>query len=150
MNRAVLTLLIALSPLAALAQSPAAPTAAPEARAASPVPEPDARTDAAPPAVAGSDASPEAVAEAEARAAARADAQARVEVEAAADAEDLADAEANHDRHCLRDTGTRIKRRDRRGCTPGIGESYTGEELRQTGANTTAEALRLLSPRVGG
>lgn len=53
-------------------------------------------------------------------------------------------------RHCLRDTGTRIKRRDRDGCTNGIGESYSGEELRRTGARDTAEALRLLSPRFGG
>lgn len=53
-------------------------------------------------------------------------------------------------RHCLRETGTRIKRRDSKGCTNAIGESYSGEELRQTGGRDTAEALRLLSPRVGG
>ncbi|HEX4854518.1 hypothetical protein [Arenimonas sp.] len=122
MNRAVLTLLIALSPLAVLAQSPAAPTPAPEAPVATPATGTDAGDEATPPAAPAADAR----------------------------AEDLADAEATHDRHCLRDTGTRIKRRDRRGCTPGIGESYTGEELRQTGATNTAEALRLLSPRVGG
>ena len=53
-------------------------------------------------------------------------------------------------RHCLRETGTRIKRRDSQGCTNAIGESYSGEELRRTGGRDTAEALRLLSPRFGG
>jgi hypothetical protein len=53
-------------------------------------------------------------------------------------------------RHCLQETGTRIKRRNRDGCTNGIGESYTGEELRRTGGRDTADALRLLSPRFGG
>ena len=43
-----------------------------------------------------------------------------------------------------------MKRRDSKGCTNAIGESYSGEELRQTGGRDTAEALRLLSPRVGG
>ena len=70
--------------------------------------------------------------------------------EARAESEDRAESEATHDRHCLRDTGTRIQRRDRAGCNHAIGESYTGEELRRTGATTTAEALRLLSPRFGG
>lgn len=126
MNRAVLTLLFVLSPLAVLAQSPAAP--APEAPVPTPAAGRVAVTDATPPA----------------EPAAEGNAEARPE------SEDLAESEATHDRHCLRDTGTRIKRRDRRGCTPGIGESYTGEELRRTGATSTAEALRLLSPRVGG
>lgn len=55
-----------------------------------------------------------------------------------------------HERSCLRDTGTRLKRRDRHGCTSAIGESYSNEDLRSTGGTTTAESLRLLSPRIGG
>lgn len=53
-------------------------------------------------------------------------------------------------RHCLRETGTRIKRRDRQGCTHAIGESYSADELQQSGGRDLAESLRLLSPRVGG
>lgn len=59
-------------------------------------------------------------------------------------------AKADPPRHCLQETGTRIKRRDRNGCTNAIGESYSGEELRRTGGRDTADALRLLSPRFGG
>lgn len=53
-------------------------------------------------------------------------------------------------RHCLRETGTRIKRRDSKGCTNAIGESFSGDELRQAGGRDTADSLRLLSPRFGG
>lgn len=123
MNRNVLTLLLALSPLAALAQSPA-PAA--EKPMAVPVATADARADVPPPTGPEAEAGNEATAGSEAV------------------------AKTAPDRHCLRGTGTRIKRRDRHGCTTGIGESYSGEELRSTGAATTAEALRMLSPRVGG
>ncbi len=53
-------------------------------------------------------------------------------------------------RHCMREPHTRFKRRDRDGCTNAVGESYSGDELRSTGGRDTAEALRLLSPRIGG
>lgn len=53
-------------------------------------------------------------------------------------------------RHCLRETGTRIKRRDRQGCTHAIGESYSADELHHSGGRDLAESLRLLSPRFGG
>lgn len=75
-------------------------------------------------------------------------AEAEAEAEAAVEAEALA--KRSHDRRCLRDTGTRLKHRDRHGCNGQVGESYTGEELRNTGASSTADALRTLSPRVGG
>jgi hypothetical protein len=69
-----------------------------------------------------------------------------------ADTQDAPEAVADktHERNCIRETGSRIKRRDRDGCNGQPGESYTGEELRRTGASNPAEALRLLSPRVGG
>jgi hypothetical protein len=72
------------------------------------------------------------------------------ETVAAADAKTEVVAKPAHERSCLRDTGTRLKRRDRHGCTSAIGESYTRDDLRSTGGTTTAEALRQLSPRIGG
>lgn len=67
-----------------------------------------------------------------------------------ASADALAAADKASERNCVRETGSRIKRRDRDGCNGQPGESYTGDELRRTGASNPAEALRLLSPRVGG
>ncbi|HEU0152658.1 MAG TPA: hypothetical protein VFQ84_04865 [Arenimonas sp.] len=123
MKRTVLSLLLALSAFAVSAQAAPAPSA--DAASPAPVAEAAPPADAAPSVDAATPADP---------AAPEADALA-----AKADA-----------RNCIRDTGTRIKRRDRDGCNGQPGESYTGEELRRTGASNPAEALRLLSPRVGG
>jgi outer membrane receptor for Fe3+-dicitrate len=51
--------------------------------------------------------------------------------------------EAEVDRNCLRDTGTRIK--NHRGCV--AGRVYTAEELDATGAQTINDALRRLPGR---
>lgn len=135
MNRTVLTLLLALSPLALHAQSPAPTDPSLEnARPATATPATDAGI------------APGTEGATERGTATEAVAEAATSTET--EAEPVAD--AAHDRRCLRDTGTRIQRRDRAGCNHAIGESYTGEELRRTGATTTAEALRLLSPRFGG
>lgn len=82
----------------------------------------------------------------EAAVAAPASAAADAQTEAAPDAiADNAD-----ERNCVRETGSRIKRRDRDGCNGQPGESYSGEQLRRTGASNPIEALRMLSPRAGG
>jgi len=52
-----------------------------------------------------------------------------------------------HDTGCVRDTGTRLKKRDRKGCTGAPGESFSREEIDRTGAVDTADAIRKLSPR---
>lgn len=83
----------------------------------------------------------------EAQAAAPAKANARDE--AAAD-DRTAALDSLRDRRCLRDTGTRIKRKDPKACNGLPGESYSGDELRRSGGVTTGEALRLLSPSIRG
>lgn len=50
--------------------------------------------------------------------------------------------------NCVRDTGTRIKHRDKHGCTGAAGSSYTRADIDRTGAGSTAEALRMLHPGV--
>lgn len=57
-------------------------------------------------------------------------------------------AKAAHDNGCIRETGTRLKRRDAKGCTGAPGESYSRADIDRTGAVDTADALRRLSPRV--
>ena len=47
---------------------------------------------------------------------------------------------------CLAATGTRIAVRERE-CAA-FGRTYTGEEIRNTGASTVDEALRLLDPSI--
>ncbi|GAB2495009.1 hypothetical protein [Arenimonas alkanexedens] len=74
-------------------------------------------------------------------------ADAEAEVDTAKEAEALADKKS--ERNCVRETGTRIKYRDRHGCNGQFGESYTGDELRSTGATNVGDALRMLSPRIG-
>jgi hypothetical protein len=47
---------------------------------------------------------------------------------------------------CTRDTGTRL-RRNTDGC-PGIGSSYSKDQLFRTGASNPSGALRMLDPSV--
>jgi len=54
---------------------------------------------------------------------------------------------AAQDTGCVRDTGTRLKHRDRKGCTGAPGESFSREDIDRTGAVDTADAIRKLSPR---
>ncbi len=49
-------------------------------------------------------------------------------------------------RQCLQHTGSRIKRDPAQPCLPAAGEVYTREDLDRTGAITTSDALRKLSP----
>lgn len=53
-----------------------------------------------------------------------------------------------NDRYCLRQTGSRIPRKDKDGCLPVAGRSYDAEDLRSTGATTVAEALERLDPSI--
>lgn len=57
---------------------------------------------------------------------------------------------APRDAHCLRETGTRIKRRDKNGCISAFGRAYTRDELERTGHNDLGSALSTLDPAVGG
>lgn len=49
---------------------------------------------------------------------------------------------------CLRETGTRIKRRDGDGCLASPGRSYSRDELQRTGSLTLGEALQRLEPSI--
>jgi hypothetical protein len=49
--------------------------------------------------------------------------------------------------HCIRDTGSRIERKDD-GCSNQPGSSYSQDELQNTGRIDTADALRQLDPRL--
>lgn len=51
------------------------------------------------------------------------------------------------DRNCLRDTGSRIPAKPGE-CLPVAGRSYTGQELRNTGAIDTGRALQMLDPSI--
>lgn len=51
------------------------------------------------------------------------------------------------DNGCVRETGTKLKRRDRNGCTGSPGQSYSRADIDATGAIDTADAVRKLSPR---
>ena len=50
---------------------------------------------------------------------------------------------------CLRETGTRTKRRDATGCTGAPGRTYSRGDLQRTGATDTADAIRKLHPAAG-
>jgi hypothetical protein len=52
----------------------------------------------------------------------------------------LAKAQPEAPTHCIRDTGSRIDKKD--ACAPG--RVYTGEQIRNTGALNTGEALEQL------
>lgn len=49
---------------------------------------------------------------------------------------------------CLRDTGSHIRRTEDDPCVSAPGSVYSREDIDRTGAITTAEALRRLSPAV--
>lgn len=53
-----------------------------------------------------------------------------------------------HDRNCLRETGSRIKPKDKDACLPVAGRSYDKDDLDSTGASTVAEALQRLDPAI--
>ena len=57
-------------------------------------------------------------------------------------------ATAARDTGCIRETGTRLRKRDRNGCTGAPGQSYSRQEIGRTGAIDTGDALRRLSPSV--
>lgn len=50
------------------------------------------------------------------------------------------------DTGCVRDTGTRLRKRDRNGCTGAPGHSYSRGDIDGTGATDVGEAIRKLSP----
>ncbi len=50
--------------------------------------------------------------------------------------------------NCLQNTGSRIKPRADQPCIAAAGQVITRDELDRTGATTTAEALRKVSPAV--
>ena len=47
---------------------------------------------------------------------------------------------------CLQETGSHVRRSEERRCMSGPGQVYTREDIDRTGATTTGEALRKLSP----
>ena len=57
---------------------------------------------------------------------------------------------ATRDTGCIRETGTRLRKRDRNGCTGAPGQSYSRDEIDRTGATDTGDAIRRLSPSVSG
>jgi hypothetical protein len=57
-----------------------------------------------------------------------------------------ASAKADEKPFCLKDTGSRIKPKE--GECRGPGTSYSKDDIDQTGAFDTAEALRRLDPRI--
>ena len=55
-------------------------------------------------------------------------------------------AKAELDPGCVRESGTRLKKRDKKGCTGAPGSSYSRADIDRTGAVDTADAIRKLSP----
>jgi hypothetical protein len=51
------------------------------------------------------------------------------------------------DRQCLRDTGSLIPSKKGE-CLPVAGRSYSGDEMRRTGAQNNARALQMLDPSI--
>jgi hypothetical protein len=51
------------------------------------------------------------------------------------------------DRNCLRHTGSLIPAKKGE-CMPVVGRSYSGDELRRTGAQNNARALQMLDPSI--
>ncbi|WP_411834360.1 hypothetical protein [Pseudoxanthomonas mexicana] len=67
----------------------------------------------------------------------------------AARADHAKDAKRLDDRQCLRETGTRIVRRDARGaCGAQPGRAYTREDIQRTGHTDLVQALRALDPAI--
>ena len=52
------------------------------------------------------------------------------------------------EQHCVRDTGSHIKRADDKPCSNQPGTSHSSQELEDTGRIDTADALRQLDPRI--
>ena len=52
------------------------------------------------------------------------------------------------DRHCLRQTGSRVIRKDKAACINAPGRSYDQDDIARTGAFDTADALRKLDVSV--
>ncbi|MDD3762078.1 MAG: hypothetical protein PHP86_02155 [Nevskiales bacterium] len=52
------------------------------------------------------------------------------------------------DAHCLTETGSRIKTSAERPCISAPGSVYSRDDIDRTGATSTAEALRRLSPSI--
>ncbi|PKM08898.1 MAG: hypothetical protein CVV14_02240 [Gammaproteobacteria bacterium HGW-Gammaproteobacteria-4] len=53
------------------------------------------------------------------------------------------------ERHCIRDTGTRMKARDKDGCVANApGRSYGHDDIERTGQTDIARALPLLDPSI--
>lgn len=50
------------------------------------------------------------------------------------------------DAGCIRESGTLLRKRDKKGCTGAPGQSYSREQIDRTGAIDTGEAIRRLSP----
>lgn len=59
---------------------------------------------------------------------------------------EIAGQKAAQPAHCLTETGSRIKPSAEHRCLAGPGQAYTREDIDRTGATTTTEALRRLSP----
>lgn len=55
-----------------------------------------------------------------------------------------------NDRNCLRETGTRIVRRDKQECVNANGKSYDREDIDRTGAVDVADALQRLDTGITG
>ncbi|MFA5938676.1 MAG: hypothetical protein WC809_04910 [Sinimarinibacterium sp.] len=49
---------------------------------------------------------------------------------------------------CLQETGSHVSRSEDRPCVAAPGQVYTREDIDRTGATTTGDALRKLSPSV--
>lgn len=68
--------------------------------------------------------------------------------EAASSPADEVRAEQPESSRCLKETGSRIKPSEDQPCINAAGTAYTRKDIERTGAITTAEALRKLSPSV--
>lgn len=49
---------------------------------------------------------------------------------------------------CVSETGTRIKRKDKKGCNGLAGRSYDNDDISRTGATDIGDALRMLDPSI--
>lgn len=53
------------------------------------------------------------------------------------------------ERHCIRDTGTRLRARDKNGCISSApGRSYGHDDIERTGETDVASALQHLDPSI--
>ena len=56
--------------------------------------------------------------------------------------------EADAERKCVRQTGSRIVRRQKDGCIAGAGRSYDHRDIASTGETRAGHALRMLDPAI--